>query len=77
MQQALQAVQKQLFDTRRQLADERKNAEIERQRRAEEFSALKERQLAEIRDREARIAELRKLDTEIQERLAAVSAARR
>ena len=77
VQQALQAVQKELFDTRRQLADERKNAESERQRRAEEFSALKERQLAEIRDREARIAELRKLDAEIQERLAAVSAARR
>ena len=75
--QALQVVQKELFELRRQLADERKHAESERQLREGEFLALKGRHLTEIRDLEVRIAELRKLDAEIQERLAAVSAARR
>ena len=77
VQQSLKVAQKELFDVRRQVSDERENAEIERRRRAEASASLKESQLAEIREREVRIAELRRMDADIQERLAAISAARR
>lgn len=73
----LEREQAELLDARRRAREEQQTREDRARIAVAAFEDTKERRALEIATLEARVADLRRIETEITERLAAVSAARR